>query len=205
MCVCGNQKQASVSISIPEKTGPQEAGKQSSLPEEIEACLHQLAEVNDAMGLCVRELPPGESARMMHTLQRHREVLHDYDKEFRKIRATIKELREREELLSSVRQDIGEYRNARTDPLLRERMAVNNSLRSADAALGTASSTFDSLRNQRSTYGGIALKLANLRSRLPSVDQLLGRIQKRKKVESVIVGLVAGVCGIVVLYFAVLR
>mmetsp|Transcript_14622 Transcript_14622/g.39868 ORF Transcript_14622/g.39868 Transcript_14622/m.39868 type:complete len:98 (+) Transcript_14622:35-328(+) len=36
------EKQASVSISIPEKTGPQEAGKQSSLPEEIEACLHQV-------------------------------------------------------------------------------------------------------------------------------------------------------------------
>uniref|UniRef100_A0A7S0QR18 Golgi SNAP receptor complex member 1 n=1 Tax=Cryptomonas curvata TaxID=233186 RepID=A0A7S0QR18_9CRYP len=197
--------EASISISTSEFSGAQESGKQSSLPEELESCLQQLSEANESMGRCVRELPPGDSTRMMHVLQRHRDVLHDYDKEFRKIRATIKELREREELLSSVRQDIGEYRNARTDPLLRERMAAANSLRTADQTLGNAAATFDSLRSQRTTYSGIATKLAGLRSRLPTIDSLMNRIQKRKKVESVILGLVAGVCGIVIVYFAVLR
>jgi Golgi SNAP receptor complex protein 1 len=43
---------------------------------------------------------------MMHTLQRHRDVLLDYRKEFKRIKSTIMVAKERQELLGSVRDDI---------------------------------------------------------------------------------------------------
>lgn len=45
----------------------------------------------------------------MHTVQRHRDILQDYTKEFRKIQSNVRARREREDLLHSVRQDI-EYK-----------------------------------------------------------------------------------------------
>lgn len=46
------------------------------------------------------------SAALLHTLQRHRDILQDYTHEFQKTRANITALREREDLLGSVRREI---------------------------------------------------------------------------------------------------
>eukprot|EP00960_Hanusia_phi_P027229 746706-Hanusia_phi.AAC.3 len=80
----------------------------ASLAAELESLLLQLSETNDGMGRCVSDCQTGEGARMSNVLQRHRELLHEYEKEFRKIKANIKEQRERDDLLHSVRQDIGD-------------------------------------------------------------------------------------------------
>lgn len=45
-------------------------------------------------------------SQIMHTVQRHRDILQDYTKEFRKIQSNVRARREREDLLHSVRQDI---------------------------------------------------------------------------------------------------
>lgn len=45
-------------------------------------------------------------SQYMHTVQRHRDILQDYTKEFRKIQSNVRARREREDLLHSVRQDI---------------------------------------------------------------------------------------------------
>ena len=48
----------------------------------------------------------------MHMLQRHREILHDFQQEYNKNKAALKLATERSELLSSVREDIREHRSA---------------------------------------------------------------------------------------------
>ena len=56
----------------------------------------QLSETNEEMGRSLREMGgSADSARLMHVLQRHRELLHEYEKECRKIKANIREQRER--------------------------------------------------------------------------------------------------------------
>jgi hypothetical protein len=55
----------------------------------------QLSEVNEQMGHCVGDIGAGDGQRLGHVLQRHRELLHDYDKEFRKVRAPGREGRVR--------------------------------------------------------------------------------------------------------------
>ena len=149
-----------------------------------------------------------ESARLMHVLQRHRELLHEYEKECRKIKTNIREQRERDELLHSVRRDIGEFKSAaasRTDSLVRERASATNSLRTTDQLLRGAAATYESLKNQRQLYNSITVKLSSFRSRLPSIDQLIGRIQRRKKTESIILALVIASCAITIIYFSILR
>mmetsp|Transcript_11577 Transcript_11577/g.28084 ORF Transcript_11577/g.28084 Transcript_11577/m.28084 type:complete len:229 (+) Transcript_11577:189-875(+) len=180
----------------------------SSLSGELETLLLQLSEVNEQMGHCVRDIGPGDGQRLSHVLQRHRELLHDYDKEFRKIKSNIKEQLEREDLLHSVRQDIGEYRTAATsrmDPLLRERGAATNSLRGADQIMQGAATTLEALKGQRQLYSSIAVKLSTFTSKLPSIDSLIGKVQRRKKVESIILAMVVAVCACTIIYFAVLR
>lgn len=43
----------------------------------------------------------------MYTLQRHREILHDYTNEYHKTRNNIQAQLEREQLLGSVKKDTG--------------------------------------------------------------------------------------------------
>ena len=67
----------------------------------------QLTEVNDRMSDYMQNLSVNsQSAALLHTLQRHRDILQDYSHEFQKTKANIITYKEREELLGSVRRDI---------------------------------------------------------------------------------------------------
>ena len=46
------------------------------------------------------------SSSLLHVLQRHRDILYDYNKEFKRIKENIKLKRDQAELLNYVRQDI---------------------------------------------------------------------------------------------------
>ncbi|KAI2656268.1 Golgi SNAP receptor complex member 1 [Labeo rohita] len=66
------------------------------------------------------------NAALMHTLQRHRDILQDYTHEFHKTKSNFMAIREREDLLGSVRKDIETYKsgsgvnNRRTELFLKE-------------------------------------------------------------------------------------
>ena len=47
-----------------------------------------------------------QNATLLHTLQRHWDILQDYSHEFQKIKANVSANREREDLLGSVHKDI---------------------------------------------------------------------------------------------------
>lgn len=47
-----------------------------------------------------------QSAALLHTLQRHRDILQDYSHEFQKTKANILATKERGELLGNIRRDI---------------------------------------------------------------------------------------------------
>lgn len=46
------------------------------------------------------------SAALLHTMQRHREILQDYSNEFRKTKSNIQQYRQREDLMGGVRRDM---------------------------------------------------------------------------------------------------
>mmetsp|Transcript_34838 Transcript_34838/g.82652 ORF Transcript_34838/g.82652 Transcript_34838/m.82652 type:complete len:189 (-) Transcript_34838:889-1455(-) len=63
---------------------------------ELENLLNKLSDVNEAMSGAIS----GGDARS-HTVARHREIHHDYTKEFRRLGAMLGEARDRSELLSA--------------------------------------------------------------------------------------------------------
>ena len=67
----------------------------------------QLSDVNGQM----TEMSTSQtaSAALQHTLQRHRDILHDYTTEYQKTKSHLQSKMERDDLLGSVRRDI-EYR-----------------------------------------------------------------------------------------------
>lgn len=67
------------------------------------------------------------NAALLHTLQRHRDILQDYSHDFNKTKSNVLACRQREQLLGSVRRDIDAYRSSiasgtsrRTDLYLKE-------------------------------------------------------------------------------------
>lgn len=65
----------------------------------------QLTQINEKLSEYSRMQASGASATVLHTLQRHWDILQDYSHEFRKIRTNVCAVREREELLEGIHRD----------------------------------------------------------------------------------------------------
>ena len=175
----------------------------SVLLKQIDGLLAELGEVNDTMS---REASstPGGTATAMHKLQRHREILHDLQQEFSRSKAQLKAATERDQLLSSVQNDIREHRVATSrasDQLLRERNAIGMSSRAADDVLGQAAATRDALFQQRGGFSGMSGKLKQLASLVPQVNSLLTAIGRRQRRDKVILASVIGICTALIIIY----
>ncbi|KAG0016408.1 hypothetical protein BGZ80_009245 [Entomortierella chlamydospora] len=182
------------------------------LEANIEDLLEKLSRFVDAMSAHVDSQSQSNGQAplsMVHLLQKHRDILHDYTKEYRKTRQNVRAARDHAQLLSSVRDDISTFKNGGTsgsgmsasDYLLNERARIDGSHRLADSALEQAYAAQDDLKSQGSTLMSVNQRINNVASQLPSVGQLIDKIQSRKNRDNVILSCVIGSCVVGVLYF----
>ncbi|XP_055081976.1 Golgi SNAP receptor complex member 1 isoform X2 [Periophthalmus magnuspinnatus] len=166
---------------------------------ELEQLLAKLTAVNDKMAEYTNT--PGSAslnAALMHTLQRHRDILQDYTHEFHKTKGNFLAIREREDLLGSVRKDIETYKsgsgvnNRRTELFLKEHEHLRN----------IAMATKENMTSQRGVLKSIQSKVNTLANRFPTINNLIQRINLRKRRDSLILGSVIGVCTIILLLYA---
>uniref|UniRef100_A0A8C9YXB2 Golgi SNAP receptor complex member 1 n=1 Tax=Sander lucioperca TaxID=283035 RepID=A0A8C9YXB2_SANLU len=166
---------------------------------EIEQLLAKLTAVNDKMAEYTNT--PGTAslnAALMHTLQRHRDILQDYTHEFHKTKGNFLAIREREDLLGSVRKDIETYKsgsgvnNRRTELFLKEHEHLRN----------IAMATKENMTSQRGFLKSIQSRVNTLANRFPTINNLIQRINLRKRRDSLILGTVIGVCTILLLLYA---
>uniref|UniRef100_A0A3P9QCF2 Golgi SNAP receptor complex member 1 n=1 Tax=Poecilia reticulata TaxID=8081 RepID=A0A3P9QCF2_POERE len=153
---------------------------------EIEQLLAKLTGVNDKMAEYTNT--PGTAslnAALMHTLQRHRDILQDYTHEFHKTKGNFLAIREREDLLGSVRKDIETYK----------------SVYLADYSI-IAMATKENMTSQRGMLKSIHSRVNTLANRFPTINSLIQRINLRKRRDSLILGTVIGVCTILLLLYA---
>ncbi|KAM6946308.1 Golgi SNAP receptor complex member 1 [Aplochiton taeniatus] len=176
---------------------------------EIEQLLAKLTGLNDKMAEYTST--PGVSApnaALMHTLQRHRDILQDYTHEFHKTKGNFLAIREREDLLGSVRKDIETYKsgsgvnNRRTELFLKEHEHLRNSDRLMDDTVSIAMATKENMTSQRGLLKSIQGKVNTLANRFPAINNLVQRINLRKRRDSLILGVVIGVCTILLLLYA---
>ncbi|XP_059490090.1 Golgi SNAP receptor complex member 1 isoform X2 [Neocloeon triangulifer] len=176
-----------------------------SMALEIESLLEKLSNLNDQMAEFSSAQTP--SAALLHTLQRHREILQDYKQEFRKTQANFTARREREDLLKSVRKDIDNFKtssglNRRMDFYLKENDHIRNSDRLLDDQISIAVETRDNLVAQRVNFKRLQTRFNDLSNRFPLINSLLQRVNLRKRRDSLILGLVIGGCMVLLLLYA---
>ncbi|XP_043910413.1 Golgi SNAP receptor complex member 1 [Protopterus annectens] len=176
---------------------------------EIEQLLAKLTGLNDKMAEYTNTAGGTSlNAALMHTLQRHRDILQDYTHEFHKTKANFTALREREDLLGSVHKDIESFKsgtgvnNRRTELFLKEHEHLRNSDRLMEETISIAMATKENIMSQRGLLKTIQSKMNTLANRFPAVNNLIQRINLRKRRDSLILGAVIGICTILLLLYA---
>ncbi|NXW92827.1 GOSR1 protein, partial [Alopecoenas beccarii] len=180
---------------------------------EIEQLLGKLTGINDKMAEYTNSAGvPSLNAALMHTLQRHRDILQDYTHEFHKTKANFLAIRERENLLGSVRKDIESYKsgsgvnNRRTELFLKEHEHLRNTNNLIHSFFfffsSIAMATKENMTSQRGMLKSIQSKMNTLANRFPAVNNLIQRINLRKRRDSLILGAVIGICTILLLLYA---
>lgn len=167
---------------------------ENDLESGIDRLLKQLQQVNSQMQAWVSS---GGSEMVSHTLTRHQEIFQDITQEFYRLRNSLRAKQEHASLL----EDFREFDRTRVDledgaenALLKEHAAVSRSTGQVDTVISQAQATLGALVIQRSTFGGINSKLSNIGSRLPTVNQMLSAIKRKKSMDTIILSLVASVC-----------
>lgn len=117
------------------------------------------------------------SSAMNHSLVRHREILQDYSRDFKRTRAQIVENQQRQNLLGSVREEISNFKSGQqqqgassdADMLLGERSRIDNSHRMTDEVLEQAYATRREFSQQRSAISGVNARMSIVLSELAKV------------------------------------
>ncbi|KAK6162099.1 hypothetical protein DH2020_001940 [Rehmannia glutinosa] len=163
----------------------------------IDQLLKQLQQVNMQMQAWVSS---GGSEIFSHTLTRHQEILQDLTQEFNRLHSSNRAKKEHASLLEDFREfdrtrlDLEDGGGSYDQALLKERASVHRSSGQMDSVISQAQETLKSLVFQRSTFGGINSKLSNVSSRLPTVNQILSAIKKKKSMDTIILSLLLHGC-----------
>jgi len=174
---------------------------------EIEQLLTKLTGTNDEMSE-ISKSGNVSGPTIVHTLTRHREILQDYNREFRKVQKNINNNIERENLLGSVRRDIDAYKSAngvnnrRTEMYLKEHEHLRNSDRLADQVIEIAQATKENIGNQRKLFRGITKRMNYLANRFPAINSLVQKVNLRKRRDTIILAGVISFCTILLLLYA---
>ncbi|RDY01195.1 Golgi SNAP receptor complex member 1-2 [Mucuna pruriens] len=118
--------------------------------------------------------------------------------EFRRIKGNINSMREHAELLSSVRDDITDFKTSGSmSPrmqLLRERAAIHGNISHIDEVISQAQATRAVLGSQRQLFGDVQGKVKLLGDKFPVIRSVLGSIRRRRSRDTLILSAVIAAC-----------
>ena len=136
------------------------------------------------------------TGRSQHSLlvKRYREILFDCGADFNKTLALVQRRREAMELFRGANTNSTvEVLDPAMEQLLRERTAIDNSMKSASSVLNQAANVRSELRSQGTSLRGIVGTMASIVNNIPGVNTLIDKIrQKRQRDDRVVSGVVAG-------------
>ncbi|KAJ1558304.1 hypothetical protein HK405_013984, partial [Cladochytrium tenue] len=193
-------------ISIPSSEGSSSA---SAVPQasdawvaagnaerDLEDLMRKLSNVVNSMAAFLdMQAPVSANPSMMHMLQRHRDILYDYSKEFKRTKSNLSAARDHAQLLGGGSMDDHPFRNSSAQEyLLSERNKIDGAHGMADQVLEQAYETREQLDAQRRMLQGSRTRLGGTMNRVPLVNQLLARIGAKKRRDAIVVAVVVAVC-----------
>ncbi|ORZ22533.1 Golgi SNAP receptor complex member 1-like protein [Absidia repens] len=176
--------------------------QENSQAAEVDQLLNSLQDTITSMEKVLdRPSATPTNPSMIHMLERHKNILYDYTKEFRRIKANIKAVRDKAELMSQVQDEIRIF-NAGTsdnaDYYLTERNRVESSHRLTDMVLDQAYATRQDISRQGRTIHGFNTKVTGIMGRIPGINSIIGRINTRRKRDTLIMAGVVSACIILI-------
>ncbi|GAA5968160.1 hypothetical protein JCM8115_001760 [Rhodotorula mucilaginosa] len=181
------------------------ATRRTELEDEITAAFNTFSAQIDRLANLHATAHPPPSASATHALERHRDVLAEYRRDFQRTQTSLRDAEQRANLLGSVREEISAFKSATgasvTDSLLAERGRIDNSHRMADDTLSQAYATRAEFAAQRTSLSNIQSRMNGVAAQVPGLNSVIGMINSRRRRDSVIMGCVLGVCTLFLLYF----
>ncbi|RUS31066.1 Golgi SNAP receptor complex member 1 [Jimgerdemannia flammicorona] len=171
---------------------------------EIYELLKKLAMAVNSMGEYLdRPSTTTSNPSLMHMLQRHRDILYDYTKDFKKTKANIKNARDHADLLTQARDEIRMYNtgSSATDFLLTERDRIDSSHRMTDMVLEQAYATREDLDKQRSMLQSVNRRMGGVIARFPGINNLISKINTCTKRDTFILAGVIATCIVFLLIY----
>ncbi|KAG7452248.1 v-SNARE protein [Guyanagaster necrorhizus] len=181
-----------------EANGSSERWKDLEL--EVDDLLEKLEETNEKLGALTNE-PDILSQSMLRAIQRHRELYQDNVQAVKRTKASVKQAMEQANLLSGVRNDIDAYKSSAADSLLAERGRIDSSHRMTDDMIEQAYETRSEFTRQRSSLAGINTRMINAINTMPGINNVVSMIKSRRRRDSIILGVVIGICIILILSY----
>ncbi|KAI9328054.1 hypothetical protein BDR26DRAFT_842746 [Obelidium mucronatum] len=160
------------------------------IPSKLTQTTNQMAEFLDTP-----HTPTNPS--QMHVLQRHREILYDYNREFTRTRANISSAKSHAELLAGSSSSSSSNANSGMglhDMMLNERNKIDGAHGIADQVLEQANITREQLDQQGRIIQKSRSRLGGILNRFPAINNLVSKINMKKKRDQMIVAGVLGVC-----------
>ncbi|KAL5698855.1 Golgi SNAP receptor complex member 1-1 [Ranunculus cassubicifolius] len=179
-------------------------GTESDVEAGIDRLIKQLQQVISQMQSWVSN---GGSEVFSHTVTRHQEILQDLTQEFHRLQSSLRAKQEHASLIDDFKEfdrsrlDLEEGDGSADQALLKEHASISRSTGQMDNVISHAQATLGTLVFQRSTFGGINSKISNVSSRLPTVNNLLSAIKRKKSMDTIILSLVASVCTFLILIY----
>jgi len=104
-------------------------------------------------------------------------------------------------LLSGVRNDIDAYKSSAADSLLAERNRIDSSHGMTDVIIEQAYETRSEFSRQRASLTGINTRIVHVIGTMPGINNLISMIKSRRRRDSIIMGVLIGVCTIIILTY----
>ena len=190
------------SNTLSEKPSLEEQNTDAELVElfsKREALIGQLSRLLDS------ESALSTSALKQNNLTRHRELLTDHRSELRRIKSQIAENRNRQHLLSNVRNDIASSRTAEeqeAEYMLQERNHIDHSHSAIDNIISQAYQINENFGIQRETLASVNRRITLAAAQLPGVNDLMSRIGSKKRRDGIILGTFIAFCFLIFFWFS---
>lgn len=188
---------AKVDFSGKDRGGDLESGlaPHQALEREIERLLTKLQDINEGL----MSLDVGISTLEQSQHENHREMLQDFRSSFRATQQRLKHLREKNELLRDCHRQVADY-NASTAQrkLHEERDSLAKSTKMARETLSSAQAIRERLDQQRNVFGSITSNVQAIASKFPAINDVIGRIQRKKSRDMFVISAVVAICLFVV-------
>ncbi|KAK1757652.1 hypothetical protein QBC47DRAFT_376628 [Echria macrotheca] len=146
----------------------------------------------------------GSSALKQSNLSLLRDKLSDHRRDLARLRSKLAEVRDRHNLLGSVRDDISAYRTANPEAeyMLDERRGIDRSHDAADSVLSQAYAVQENFRVQADVLARINRRIGHAASQVPGINSLIGRISAKKRRDGIIMGSFIAFCFLVFWFFS---